>query len=54
MMYWGMAELAGKVLDIAHTDVLDVTQTDEVGEEKGIGRIGELPETMTWKNVAFM
>ena len=43
----GMAELAGKVLDIAHTDVLDVTQTDEVGEEKGIGRIGELPETMT-------
>ena len=27
----GMAELAGKVLDIAHTDVLDVTQTDEVG-----------------------
>ena len=38
----GMAELAGKVLDIAHTDVLDVTQTDEVGEEKGIGRIGEL------------
>ncbi len=31
----GMAELAGKVLDIAHTDVLDVTQTDEVGEEKG-------------------
>ncbi len=39
----GMAELAGKVLDIAHTDVLDVTQTDEVGEEKGIGRIGELP-----------
>lgn len=43
----GMAELAGKVLDIAHTDVLDVTQTDEAGEEKGIGRIGELPETMT-------
>ena len=35
------------VLGIAHTDVLDVTQTDEVGEEKGIGRIGELPETMT-------
>mgnify|MGYP003045482032 CR=1 FL=1 len=43
----GMAELAGKVLDIAHTDVLDVTQTDEVGEEKGIGRLGEMPETMT-------
>ena len=45
----GMADLAGNVLGLKDSVVLDVTSTDENGKEEGIGRIGNLEKEMTLK-----
>lgn len=45
----GMADLAGNVLGLKDSVVLDVTSIDENGKEEGIGRIGNLEKEMTLK-----
>ncbi len=43
----GMADLAGRILELEDAQVLDETMTDESGSPAGIGRIGNLKEGLT-------
>ena len=47
-----MARLGGEYLQLNNMRVLDITHQKENGKEEGLGRVGELPETMTLKECA--
>lgn len=45
-----MGEMAGNAMNLADTEVLEVTNKDEGGKEYGIGCVGSLPQEMSAKD----